>query len=157
MLDFLRGAGVFHPRAKEENEKNERLARQEEEREKKIREEDLRRMMKGEVEKRPPKGPPPVAPPSPKAEPARSSRGRMREPPQTIGAPPIREEVMRWKAIAEAVVKEPPSVKEPPGASGIPPTRLAKSEPIESQWKAPSDTPWKIPPTPEKKRTKTSS
>ena len=89
LLDFLRGAGVFHPRAKEENEKNERLARQEEEREKKIREEDLRRMMRAEVVKRPPKGPPPIAPPSPKAEPTRSSPGRMREPPQAIGAPPV--------------------------------------------------------------------
>ena len=68
LLEFLREAGMFHPRGQEENEKNE----------KKIHEEELRRMLRSETEKRPPKGPPPIAPQSPKAspraEPPKSSR-----------------------------------------------------------------------------------
>ena len=69
LLEFLREAGIFHPRGHEENEKNEKLAREEEERKKKIHEEDLRRMLRSEIEKRPPKGPPPIAPQSPEASP----------------------------------------------------------------------------------------
>jgi hypothetical protein len=134
LLDFLREAGIFHPRGHEENEKNERLARQEEERKKNLQEEELRRMLRSE--KRPPKEPPPIAPQeaSPKAEQQQSSssQGRMKEPPQGIGNPPVKEEMIRLKALAEYIVKEPP------GAGGIPPTRLAKSDP--------ADTPWKIPP-----------
>ena len=68
----------------------------------------------------------------------------MKEPPQGIGSPPVKEEVMRLKALAEVFVKEPP------GAGGIPPTRLAKGDKIEIQGKLPADTPWKIPPTPVK-------
>jgi hypothetical protein len=46
----------------------------------------------------------------------------MKEPPQGIGSPPVKEEMMRLRALAEVIVKEPP------GAGGIPPTRLAKGD-----------------------------
>jgi hypothetical protein len=55
LLDFLREAGIFHPRGHEENERNERIAREEEERRKNLQEEELRRMLRSEPQKRPPK------------------------------------------------------------------------------------------------------
>ena len=130
LIDFLREAGIFHPRGHEENERNDRIAREEEERRKSLQEEDLRRMLRSGTQKKPPKGPPPIAPASPKAEP---KQGRVKEPPQSIGTPPVKGEMARLKALAESIAKEPP------GASGIPTTRLAKVE-------KGNDTPWKIPP-----------
>ena len=130
LIDFLREAGIFHPRGHEENERNVRIAREEEERRKSLHEEEVRRMMTSGTQKKPPKGPPPIAPASPKAEP---KQGRVKEPPQSIGTPPVKGEVARLKALAESIAKEPP------GASGIPTTRLAKVE-------KGNDTPWKIPP-----------
>ena len=130
LIDFLREAGIFHPRGHEENERNVRIAREEEERRKSRHEEEVRRMMTSGTQKKPPKGPPPIAPASPKAEP---KQGRVKEPPQSIRTPPVKGEMARLKALAESIAKEPP------GASGIPTTRLAKVE-------KGNDTPWKIPP-----------
>jgi hypothetical protein len=59
LLDFLREAGIFHPRGHEENERNERSAKEEEERRKNLQEEELRRMLRSEIQKKPPTEPPP--------------------------------------------------------------------------------------------------